>query len=228
MSDVASAVTTDLTWSVIEARGDEAKPFLQGQLSQDLDAVGPDGAWSLVLAPDSVVMAICFVRLNDDGVDLVVARELAERTLARLRRFLLRTKCTLEMHDADRGPFATVAEQIDASWPGAKEVERSLTPHTFGRHFVNETVSFQKGCFTGQELVGRLDARGSSVPWRLVRLEGPSEAVVDEYLKSKGPEGPQGVTSALEREGRVVGLGVAHRTLLASESPGGVVVEEVQ
>jgi folate-binding protein YgfZ len=228
MSDVASAVTTDLTWSVIEARGDEAKPFLQGQLSQDLDAVGPDGAWSLVLAPDSVVMAICFVRVNDDGVDLVVARELAERTLARLRRFLLRTKCTLEMHDADRGPFATVAEQIDASWPGAKEVERSLTPHTFGRHFVNETVSFQKGCFTGQELVGRLDARGSSVPWRLVRLEGPSEAVVDEYLKSKGPEGPQGVTSALEREGRVVGLGVAHRTLLASESPGGVVVEEVQ
>jgi folate-binding Fe-S cluster repair protein YgfZ len=228
MSDVVSEVTTDLTWSVIEARGDEAKSFLQGQLSQDLDAVGAEGAWSLVLAPDSVVMAICFLRVSDGGVDLVVSRELAEQTLVRLRRFLLRAKCTLELHDVESGPFTTVAEQIDASWPGVIEVERSLTPHTFGRHFVDETISFQKGCFTGQELVGRLDARGSSVPWRFVRVEGPNEAVVDEYLKSKGPEGPQGLTSALERDGRVVGLGVAHRTLLSSESPSGVTVEEVQ
>jgi folate-binding Fe-S cluster repair protein YgfZ len=228
MSDVVSEVTTDLTWSVIEARGEEAKSFLQGQLSQDLDAVGAEGAWSLVLAPDSVVMAICFLRVSDDGVNLVVARELAERTLARLRKFLLRTKCTLELRDVESGPFTTVAEQIDASWPGAKEVERSLTPHTFGRNFVDETVSFQKGCFTGQELVGRLDARGSSVPWRFVRVEGPSEIVVDEYLKSKGPEGPQGITSALYHDGRVVGLGVAHRTLLGGESPSGITVEEVQ
>jgi folate-binding protein YgfZ len=228
MSDIVSEVTTDLTWSVIEARGDEAKSFLQGQLSQDLDALGDEGAWTLVLAPDSVVMAVGFAKLRDGGVDLVVARELAEMTLARLRKFLLRTKCTLELHDVDSGPFATVADQIEASWPGAKEIERSLTPHTFGRHFVAETISFQKGCFTGQELVGRLDARGSSVPWRLVRVEGPSEVVLDDYLKSKGPEGPQGITSVLSREGRVVGLGVAHRTLLASESPSGVTVEEVQ
>jgi folate-binding protein YgfZ len=228
MSNVVSEVSTDLTWSVIEARGDEAKSYLQGQLSQDLDALGDDGAWSLVLAPDSVVVAVCFVKGRDDGLDLTVARELAATTLARLRKFLLRSKCTLELHDVENGPFTTVADQIEASWPGAKEIERSLTPHTFGRHFVDETISFQKGCFTGQELVGRLDARGSSVPWRLVRVEGPSEAALDDYLKSKGPDGPQGITSALQREGRVVGLGVAHRTLLASESPADVTVEEVQ
>jgi folate-binding protein YgfZ len=228
MSNVVSEVSTDLTWSVIEARGDEAKSYLQGQLSQDLDALGDDGAWSLVLAPDSVVVAVCFVKGRDDGLDLTVARELAATTLTRLRKFLLRSKCTLELHDVENGPFTTVADQIEASWPGAKEIERSLTPHTFGRHFVDETISFQKGCFTGQELVGRLDARGSSVPWRLVRVEGSSEAALDDYLKSKGPDGPQGITSALQREGRVVGLGVAHRTLLASESPADVTVEEVQ
>jgi folate-binding protein YgfZ len=228
MSNVVSEITTDLTWSVIEARGDEAMSYLQGQLSQNLDALGDTGAWSLVLAPDSVVVAVCFVTVREDGVDLTVARELAETTLARLRKFLLRTKCTLQLHDVESGPFMTVADQIEASWPGAKEIERSLTPHTFGRHFVDETISFQKGCFTGQELVGRLDARGSSVPWRLVRVEGPSEVVLDDYLKSKGPDGPQGVTSVVQRDGRVVGLGVAHRTLLAIESPSGVNVEEVQ
>jgi folate-binding Fe-S cluster repair protein YgfZ len=203
-------VTTELAWSVIEARGEEALTFLQGQLSQDLSAVGDAGAWSLVLAPDSVVIAVCFVQPR-------------EATLARLRRFLLRSKCTLELRDASGGPFATVADQIDASWPGANEVAKALTPHTFGRRFVDETISFSKGCFTGQELVGRLDARGSSVPWRLVRVEGPSE----DYLRSKGPDGPQGITSAMERDGRVIGLGVAHRTLLADQSPSSVTVQEV-
>jgi len=220
-------VTTDLTWSVIEARGEEALTFLQGQLSQDLGALGDEGAWSLVLAPDSVVIAVCHVRSREDGFDLVVAREDADATLARLRRFLLRTKCTLERRDINDGPFATVADQIKASWPGAREVARALTPHTFGRRFVDETVSFTKGCFTGQELVGRLDARGSSVPWRLVRVEGPSEDAINEHLHSKGPEGPQGITSAAELDGRIIGLGVAHRTLLSEQSPPAVTVEEV-
>ena len=220
-------VTTDLAWSVIEARGEETLTFLQGQLSQDLSAIGDAGAWSLVLAPDSVVIAVCFVQLREGGFDLVVAREDAEATLARLRRFLLRTKCSLEIREVDAGPFATVADQINASWPGAKEVARALTPHTFGRRFVDETISFTKGCFTGQELVGRLDARGSSVPWRLVRVEGPSEEAINEYLRSKGPDGPQGVTSAVERDGRIFGLGVAHRTLLAEEPPNSVAVQEV-
>jgi folate-binding Fe-S cluster repair protein YgfZ len=220
-------VTTDLAWSVIEARGVEALTFLQGQLSQDLSAVADSGAWSLVLAPDSVVIAVCLVRPREDGFDLVLARDDADATLARLRRFLLRTKCTLERRDVDDGPFATVAEQINASWPGANEVARALTPHTFGRHFVDETVSFTKGCFTGQELVGRLDARGSSVPWRLVRVEGPNEDAINDFLRSKGPDGPQGITSAVERDGRVLGLGVAHRTLFNEESPNGVTVEQV-
>jgi folate-binding Fe-S cluster repair protein YgfZ len=220
-------VTTDLAWSVIEARGEEALSFLQGQLSQDLSTIGSDGAWSLVLAPDSVVIAVCFVRPQTGGFDLVVARDDAEATLVRLRRFLLRTKCTLECHDVNEGPFATVADQIDASWPGAKEVARALTPHTFGRRVVDETISFSKGCFTGQELVGRLDARGSSVPWRLVRFEGPNADAINEYLHSKGPDGPQGITSAVERDGRLIGLGVAHRTLLGEDSPSAVTVEEV-
>ena len=37
-------VTTELAWSVIEARGEETLSFLQGQLSQDLSAVGDAGA----------------------------------------------------------------------------------------------------------------------------------------------------------------------------------------
>src|SRR5665213_132277 len=230
MSTVGNDTTTHaLTWSVLKARGPETESFLQGQLSQDLAAVDERGAWALILEPDSVVMTSCFVQRRDDGFDVVVPRELAETASKRLKRFLLRTKCTIEVEEVDEGPFTTLDEQIRANWPGVREFALNLTPHSFGRAFVAATISFQKGCFTGQELVGRLDARGSSVPWRFVHVRGANSASVDAYLKSKGPAGPQGVTSAWMTNGRLDGLGVAHRSLLVADGddPGYVIVEEV-
>jgi folate-binding protein YgfZ len=216
MSEVMSGLSaTTLAWSSIEARGEESASFLQGQLTQDLDRVGEEGAWTAgYLTP------------HDDGYDLVVPRELADAALARLRRFLLRTKCSLGLVEASAGPMATLDEQIGARWPGAAEFARSLTPHCFGRHVVEATISFEKGCFTGQELVARLDARGSSVPWRFVYFSGPSVALADALLRSKGPEGPQGVTSARSTSTGCDGLGVAHRTLLAAPGEGSEVTVE--
>lgn len=214
------AGTTALAWSLLEVRGDDAMTFLQGQLSQDLRDLDEAGVWTLVLAPDSVVVAAGVVTRAGDGFDLVIPQELADAVHARLRRFLLRAACTMTLRESDHGPFATLEEQIDANWPGPRELASSLTPHSFGHTFVARTISFNKGCFTGQELVGRLDARGSSVPWRLVRVSGPNTQVVDEYLKSKGPAGPQGLTSWRERDGRVDGLAIAHRTLLSAPSEG--------
>ncbi len=212
---------TTLSWSSIEARGEESASFLQGQLTQDVDRVDTEGAWTLLLAPDSVVVSAGYLTPQKDGYDLVVPRELGDVALARLRRFLLRTKCSLRLVEATAGPFSTVDDQIDARWPGAVEFARSLTPHCFGRHVVEATVSFEKGCFTGQELVARLDARGSSVPWRFVYFSGPSVALADELLRSKGPAGPQGVTSARRTTSGFDGLGIAHRTLVAATSEGG-------
>ncbi len=40
---------------------------------------------------------------------------------------------------------------------------------------VERTVSFTKGCYTGQELVARLDSRGNNVPRRLVGVVGGSD-----------------------------------------------------
>jgi folate-binding protein YgfZ len=41
---------------------------------------------------------------------------------------------------------------------------------------VERTVSFTKGCYTGQELVARLDSRGSNVAKRLVGVVAPAPA----------------------------------------------------
>ena len=92
------------------------------------------------------------------------------------------------------------------------DLDAGVIPQEAG---LNErAVSFTKGCFTGQELVGRLDARGSSVPWRLVRCVGANVQRVDDVLRSKGPDGPKGVTTVVATPQGVVALGIAHRTLL--------------
>jgi len=212
-----SDIVTDSTvrWSSIVARGPEAESFLQGQLSQDVSTV-TTGTWALLLAPDGIVITSCLVSAISVGYDLAVPRELGEVALARLRRFLLRTQCTLELVERVDGPIHTVREQIHSGLPGAAEFARGLTPQCFGASFVASTVSFTKGCFTGQELVGRLDARGSSVPWRLVRATGPNEARIGDVLTSKGPAGVSGLTSSTPEGESVVGLGFAHRSLFGS------------
>jgi len=223
-------IDSTLRWSSVVVTGPEAQSFLQGQLSQDITTMSPDGAWSLLLAPDGVVVTSLYVTANDDGYALTVARKFGDVVLARLRRFLLRTKCTLELVDVDHGPYDTLEQQIAAGRPGPAEFARGLTPQCFGASFVASSVSFTKGCFTGQELVGRLDARGSSVPWRLVRVTGPSTARINEVLTSKGPSGTSGLTSSLRSGESIVGLGFAHRSLFESaelESAVDVHVEEI-
>jgi folate-binding protein YgfZ len=206
-----------LTWSRISVHGPDAESFLQGQLTQDLSLVGDAGCWSLLLKPDSAMLTTCFVERDASGFTLTVPRDVADTALARLKRFHLRVNCTLELDDVAEGPITTTQELVTSGWPGVNEFHAELTPQSYGGRLVAETVSFTKGCYTGQELVARLDARGSSVPWRFVRAAGTDEARIDEVLKSKGPAGPQGVTTAVEIDGRVVCLGFAHRTLLDAD-----------
>ncbi|MHB1208562.1 MAG: YgfZ family protein [Acidimicrobiales bacterium] len=205
---------TRLEWSRITARGSEAERFLQGQVSQDVSLADANGVWTLVLSPTSEVITSALLRRRDGYFELLVASQVGELTLSRLARFLLRTDCQLELEVGHEGPVATIGEQVRGGVPGPSEFAKDLTPQCFGNNFVATTVSFSKGCFTGQELVGRLDARGAVVPWRLVRAEGPSIERLDEVLCSKGPEGPQGVTTAVTGPDGVVALGFVHRSAL--------------
>ncbi len=212
--------TGAITWSRLEVRGDEALSFLDGQLTQDLSGLDGEGRATLLLQPDSVVVAAGVVRAAGDGADLLVPRALAEASLRRLRRFLLRVNCEIRDAGEAEGPLRSGEEMIDDGWPGPAELSRSLTPHALGERNVARMVSFTKGCYTGQELVGRLDARGAPVPWRLVRVTGASPQLLDDALRSVGPEGPSGLTTWVATAEGVRGLGVAHRSLLTRELEG--------
>jgi len=64
------------------------------------------------------------------------------------------------------GLAAYEALRIEAGLPGmGAELDDRTIPEESGA--VEATVSFTKGCFTGQELVARIDSRGGNVPRRL-------------------------------------------------------------
>jgi folate-binding protein YgfZ len=49
-----------------------------------------------------------------------------------------------------------------------RDARAGMNPFELGSAVIEQAVSFTKGCYTGQELVARIDARGSSAPFRLV------------------------------------------------------------
>ena len=181
MTVAPEPATTPIAWSAVVVSGPEAESFLSGQLTQDVTGLeGP--RWSLVLQPDSTVVAPVWVTRVGDDLALVLERDLAETTLARLARFRLRVACSLELVESVEGPYATLGERVGARWPGAPEVARGLTPHGLGRRVLEATVSFTKGCYTGQELVERVESRKAAPPRRLFPV------VVSEGWVSSGEE----------------------------------------
>lgn len=88
------------------------------------------------------------------------------------------------------------AARVEAGFPrhGAELDERTI-PAEAG--LVTVAVSFTKGCYTGQELVARIDARGSNVARRLygLLLTGPGQPGATLYEAPEADEAEKAVGS---------------------------------
>ncbi len=268
---------------VVRVHGPEARSYLQGQCSQDVAGlVVGEAAWTLVLTPQGKVEALARVTATgDDELVLDVDGGAGPSLVARLERFLLRTKVSIEPLDwrvvsvrrrsapanGDDAPVELAAPLggvvVPVTWPGwsgldlmgparpgvgerswvgsslpwvdpvvaevgriaagvpraGTEVTQRVIPAELG--VVERTVSFTKGCFTGQELVARLDARGNKVARHLSRLVIaapvvggldvavlPGATVVDGSSTEVGTVTSAGVVPG---SGDVVALGFLHR-----------------
>lgn len=98
------------------------------------------------------------------------------------------------------------------------ELTEATIPAEMGQWVIDASVSFTKGCYTGQELVARIDSRGGKVPRRVVGLvvEGGRDAV-PEPGAVVGVDGADvgTVTSAAwaARRGQPVALGLIKRSV---------------
>lgn len=169
--------------------GADAKSFLQGYVTCDLDALAEDAAMPMACCNiKGRVLANGWAAGRDDAVDLFIHASVAEQLAAHLGKYLVFAKCSL---DRPAGRFTIAA---GPAGPGAitlrplpwvlaatagEEAEDALERHCIdaaigivrapvAERFLPQmlglvelgAVSFTKGCYLGQEVVARAQHRG--------------------------------------------------------------------
>lgn len=182
----------------IRVEGPDAAVYLQGQISQDVDAIGVgETAWSLVLQPNGKLASWFRIhRVAEQEFLLDTDEGHGSGLVARLERFKLRTDATIDVSDTQLPAPVT--------WPGAPDpsderqrilagmpkMGAELTDETIpgegGQQLIDLSVSFTKGCYTGQELVARIDSRGGNVPRPIRVIQADGELAVGDEVRVDG------------------------------------------
>ena len=249
----------------LQCTGPDTGDFLQGQLSQDIEALSDLGsAWSFLLNPNGKFCTwLRITRLSSEEYMLDMEQGFGQAALERLNRFKIRVNCDIENTQSQivrilgRGANEIKGEShkqsiaADAGWQtlegfdllgpsvvkpdGCSEgneddyeyirifhaVPKMGTELTEGvipaeTNLVPRGVSFTKGCYTGQELVARLDSRGNNVPKHLRKISSPGACIVGSDITAEGKKVGV-VTSAVPSGDGSIGLGYVSRSL---EIPG--------
>jgi folate-binding protein YgfZ len=113
---------------------------------------------------------------------------------------------------ANAEPADYEAARVEAGVPvmGAELTERTIPAET---GLVELTVSFTKGCYTGQELVARIDSRGSHVARHLRGLRLSGAAPAGSSLEAAGKTAGTLTSVAHSPASGWVGLGYVNRNI---------------
>jgi len=179
---------------VVAIDGPDAATYLQSQSSQDLGGMTPgESLWTFLLQPTGKIDVLARVTMvGDENFELDTDPGFGAVLEARLNRFKIRVKATVEArpasHGADGADPADEDGRIAAAWPkmGAEIVPGETIPAETG--LADVAVSFTKGCYPGQELVERMDSRGSTAPRHLEVLDRRSGDVPGAPVLSAGSE----------------------------------------
>ncbi|MDP3257762.1 MAG: folate-binding protein [Bosea sp. (in: a-proteobacteria)] len=256
---------------VIRVAGEDARPFLQNLVTNDLDAVTPEQAgYGALLTPQGKIICDFLVVAvpEDEGGGFLLDTPLLQTAdlMKRLKLYKLRAKVTLDdlteataviassdgsplPEDAglvyadprlpalgqraliDRGGAAEIATARADEWHArriALGIPEGGRDFAYGDAFPHEAlldqtggVSFKKGCYIGQEVVSRMQHRGTArtrvVPVVFeggIAAETGAEAVAGGKPLGRIGSGANGRALALLRLDRVADAQAAGEPLL--------------
>jgi folate-binding protein YgfZ len=168
----------------ISVTGPDALEFLQGQLTNDLKQLNAEAeifaAWC---NPKGRVIWFGRVWAVDGGFGLSAFAETAEDIVKLLTFFRFRSKVEFEI--IDDGVNVEPGIIIRDGFPiiGAEQSEK-FTPHMLNLDLLG-AVSFDKGCYTGQEIVARTHHKGATKR-RTLRFESESPVEVGDKVSIDG------------------------------------------
>jgi folate-binding protein YgfZ len=181
MSDgaVGTGVWTRLTGlGVLRVSGSDAVPFMQGQLSNDVERLRRDRVQlSALNTPQGRVVALPRLALRPEGIIAILPATLVPPVIERLKKYVLRAKVTL----ADESERWAIAGLLEESTPGAAEGDSGVSA-LVGKVSASDEISLHTVGGTGERrvLVGppaalaSLATRFPSAPspdrWRLAAI----------------------------------------------------------
>lgn len=176
----------------IVVSGSDARSYLHSQLAQDIEALDVgETRWTFVLEPTGKVVALARIGRSADDLFLIDTDVGYGKLLVdRLERFKIRVDAQIDLEAAAAGSdpsSSSEAARVAIGWPrmGTEILPGETIPGVTG--VTSLAVSYTKGCYPGQELVERMDARGAPPPRSLRIVDvGPDASVGDPVLDDDG------------------------------------------
>tara|TARA_A100001388_G_scaffold5792_1_gene4211 strand:+ start:300 stop:998 length:699 start_codon:yes stop_codon:yes gene_type:complete len=152
---------------IIRVEGIDSLEFLQGQLSNDLNLANKDILQKNVICNlrGQIISLIWLKKQSEESFDLILDGSIIDKTFDTLKKYKVFFKSEMFIIDE----VSKHAEIVDfAKWKsncinnGLCEINsltsELFTPHDLGYQNL-DVINFEKGCYTGQEVVARMHYR---------------------------------------------------------------------
>ena len=153
--------------SIIQISGVDSAEFLQGQITNDINFVSDNKILtSAICNVKGRVLAVFRILRSSSGFLIFVNKSVAEKFKTHLEKYAVFFKTKIEFIDKAIDGIEIISEsdwKLNCIERGFVEITESIsevfTPHELNYQNLG-IINFEKGCFTGQEVIARMHYRG--------------------------------------------------------------------
>lgn len=152
---------------IIRIQGKDSLEFLQGQLSNDLELIEKEELQkNVICSTKGRIIALLWVKkIDDESFDLILENTIAEKAFETLKKYKVFYKSEMVLLNNEPEGFNIIKIEdwkTNCIKNGLCEINSStteiFTPHDLGYQNL-KIISFDKGCYTGQEVIARMHYR---------------------------------------------------------------------
>lgn len=146
--------------------GKDAATFLQGQTTADInkltfidqDSTHQYGLSAICNRQGRVISLFWAIKVDEETFHLLLPESLAEKVQKHLTIFIFRSKVTITCDEPSEEDLKTLPQSLIIPWI-IDENSEAYVPQMLSLDLL-EAINFKKGCYTGQEIVARMQYLG--------------------------------------------------------------------
>ena len=197
-------------WSVIEIRGEDWREWLQGQVTNDLRKLTPESPLKVcVCKPTGQIVSFGEIQDTGEAARFFLPTPTVEVVLQRLEQMVILEDCEGELLSTrvswTSNGFALASEEAEISEPAWRlfslerkmpnwlyDIQSKTLPPELGPAIDERFVSYDKGCYTGQEVLQRIHSRGHTNRTWVVERSESAEMTRPGFEQTNQAEHPDG------------------------------------